>query len=80
MWHMYVKKTLEMRVKRLTNGLMIGCTAILLYDDNPWTNNNGEPMSIKIVIRNAPFTMDNKEITSHFRLHHPQVVLKSNVL
>ena len=79
MWHRYVK-TPEMRVKLLTNGLMIGCTAIMLYDDNPWINNNGESMSMKIVIRDAPFTMDHKEITSHFRHHHPQVVLKSNVL
>ena len=79
MWHLYVK-TPEMRVKLLTNGLMIGCTAIMLYDDNPWTNNNGESMSMKIVIRDAPFTMDNKEITSYFHAHHPQVVLKSNVL
>ena len=79
LWHLYVK-TREMRVKLLTNGLMIGCTTIMLYDDNPWINNNGESMSMKIVIRDAPFTMDHKEITSHFRHHHPQVVLKSNVL
>ena len=79
MWLLYVK-TPEMRVKLLTNSLMIGCTAIMLYDDNPWINNNGESMSMKIVIRDAPFTMDHKKITSHFRHHHPQVVLKSNVL
>lgn len=89
LWRIYLKRKPEShaaRIKLLTTGMSLRGTKVVLFDKNPYANNehNAEKANkeniVIVTFKDLPLSYDNSVLEGYLKDYHPEVKLRTQIM